>query len=57
VSKHIPIDGVMWCPVHAGVLDEIKDGGDKCDMADRYTPDPCDPCVMFYQPNPEATDD
>jgi hypothetical protein len=28
-----PVGGVMWCPVHNGLADEISDKPDHCDMS------------------------
>lgn len=53
-KKYQLADGAMWCPLHHGFADEIRNApaDDLCDMAqpcanpecyDGYVPDPADP--------------
>ena len=47
----ILIEGIEWCPVHHGVLDECSSGDGVCDMAFGVTTPtnpPCKPEAVYY---------
>lgn len=42
-----PVGGIMWCPVHSGIADEISNHSQVCDMSEGLLT-LCDLRPMYY---------